>query len=63
MDRPAYNLANDAVGGNLDKKMLARRERGDTFEDIAFWLRGRGVKVSVDSVRQWCNLAYARAGK
>ena len=48
-----YTITNQKLRGRLPSQLRMRRERGDSYQDIAFWLRGKGVKVSHETVRQW----------
>ena len=49
-----YDLVNRVVRGRLRTELVKRRERGDSFQAIAFWLRSiHGIEVSHETVRQW----------
>ena len=48
-----YDLANQILGGRLGTELVKRRDRGDTWDDVMFWLRNRGVKVSRPTVMAW----------
>lgn len=62
MKETMYDQANAARRGRLDKELLSRRERGDSLDDITFWVRRvTPVKPSKEEVRTWCRLAVLRA--
>lgn len=48
-----WDSANRAVGGKLAWQIRLRRERGDSYQDIAYWLRSKGVTVTHETVRDW----------
>jgi len=48
-----FRTANLAVGGDLKGWLAERRERGDSYQDIAFELRRAGIVVSWETVRSW----------
>jgi hypothetical protein len=48
-----WDHANRAVGGRLAWQIRLRRERGDSYQSIAFWLRAKGVEVTDETIRQW----------
>jgi hypothetical protein len=53
---------NRALRGTLDDQLRSRRERGDTYTDIQFWLFQRTKRrVSDETVRSWCQRALAEA--
>lgn len=53
-----FDLVNKMLSGRLPSQLAMRRDRGDTFLDIAFWLRTvHGIEVSQETVRQWCQPA------
>ena len=50
-----YELVNRMLRGRLPYELSRRRERGDSFVEIAFWLRStHGIEVSYETIRQWC---------
>lgn len=60
MDRfEQFKVANRTIGGGLNRQLCERRERGDSYDDITFWLKGRGMAVSRETVRRWCQDAMA----
>ena len=64
MPETMYDRANLARKGKLDKELLTRRERGDSLDDILYWVRHTtGIAPSKEEVRTWCRLAAARAGR
>jgi hypothetical protein len=50
-----YRTVALAVGGDVYAWLSERRQRGDSFEDIAVELRGRGIVLTGETVRTWCS--------
>lgn len=57
-----WEHANRQTQGKLDKIILERRERGDSYADIA-WSLGMeyGFRVSGETIRRWYLSAPTRA--
>jgi hypothetical protein len=55
-----YELANQILRGRLDAELVRLRLRGDTWEDIMFWLRTKGIRVSRPTVTEWGNAALEK---
>lgn len=44
-----------ALGGTLDAELRARREKGDSFDDIARWLAvAHDIDITSETLRIWC---------
>ena len=51
---PKRGEVNRALNGQLNRFMRVRRERGDSFDDIAFAIRTQtGVPVTKQTVSEW----------
>lgn len=54
IERWKYDEANAKLKGKLDKQIADRRERGDSYTDIAWWIATTtDVRVTGASVRLW----------
>lgn len=49
-----YDMADRLAGGDLETRLRNWRNDGETFAEIAFRLRGDGVTVTHETVRNWC---------
>lgn len=57
MSRPPtlFEWTDERLEGQLAEFLAERVEAGASHEEIAFALRERGVTVSRETVRRWCN--------
>lgn len=47
----------DAAGHNLKQSVIKSRKRGDTWQDIAYWIKETtGRTVTAETVRRWYNI-------
>ena len=57
-----YPLVDRIVPGGLPPFLAAARERGESFETIAYRLRNEhGIAVTSETIRKWCGRAEAEA--
>lgn len=49
-----YDLADLALGGDLEHTLREARAKKVPYDDIALSLRLRGVEVTGETIRQWC---------
>ena len=48
------DLVDRILGGRLDAELAARKDNGDTFDEIARWLEDtHDIKVSRETIRNW----------
>lgn len=60
--RPIRDLVDLVLDGTLDEELTARRKNGDSFDIISRWLSTKGVEVTGETIRTWCNdLGLVRA--
>lgn len=50
-----FPLADKALGGTLEARLRAAREKNESFDEIAIGLRADDIRVSGETVRQWCH--------
>ena len=49
-----FGLLNNAARGKLHAQIHHRRERNESYADIAWWIEQRyGIRVTGEAVRQW----------